>query len=329
MKRTILYLVWFALLTSSSLAQQPVQTPTNNPPRAETTLAKTVVRITAKAEGVDGTLNATGFIVSVVDSRLPNGWRFPYLVTNRHVAEAIMPDASGRPTKHKILEMNAVVNLKQPIDGTRAHEIPLPPATQQQWWFPDDSAIDLAITPITLSDNYDLVELNLGFFFTQDIWQKYQIVPGDKVLTCGYFLHYSGAHQFQPIIREGSLAMVPDDAINVPIGGAAKVYLADLHIIPGNSGSPLFLAPVLTLGGFVSDGKGGVPYGLIGVVSGYMWEDDKLTLRTATDYEATIHANSGIAMIVPVDQLKELLNRKELIRQRDTAVALVLKGVKP
>jgi hypothetical protein len=43
----------------------------------------------------------------------------------------------------------------------------------------------------------------------------------------------------------------------------------------------------------------------------------------------TIHANGGMAMIVPVDQLKELLNRKELIQQRDTAVVLVLKGVKP
>lgn len=36
-----------------------------------------------------------------------------------------------------------------------------------------------------------------------------------------------------------------------------------------------------------------------------MWEDEKLTLRAATDYAGTIHANSGIAMIVPAEQLKD------------------------
>jgi hypothetical protein len=91
-------------------------------------------------------------------------------------------------------------------------------------------------------------------------------------------------------------------------------------VIPGNSGSPLFLAPLFTLGGMVTDSKGGIPYGLIGAVSGYMWEDDKLTLRAATDYEGTIHANSGIAMIVPIDQLKDLLYSSQLKHDRDVAL---------
>ena len=102
--------------------------------------------------------------------------------------------------------------------------------------------------------------------------------------------------------------------------GKSRVYLADLHIIPGNSGSPLFLAPSFTFGGIVTDSKGGIPYGLVGVVSGYMWEDDRLTLRAATDYEATVHANSGIATIVPVDQLRDLLYSPELQRERDVAL---------
>lgn len=140
-------------------------------------------------------------------------------------------------------------------------------------------------------------------------------------MTCGFFLHYAGAHQFQPILREGSLAMVPDDSLEVPIGGKAKVYLADLHIIPGNSGSPLFLAPAATLGGLVTDGQGGLPYGLLGVVSGFMWEDNKLTLHAATDLEGTVHANSGIALVVPVGQLKALLDSSELQHERDIALS--------
>jgi len=217
--------------------------------------------------------------------------------------------------------MEAVVNLKVPVAGNRAKLVPLPPESPFQWHFPADNSIDLAVIAFPSIAEYDAVPISMPLFLTQDVWKTFRIGPGDKVLTCGYFMHYAGAHQFQPIIREGSLAMVPDDVMAVPIGGSAKIYLADLHIIPGNSGSPLFLAPAFTLGGLVTDSKGGLPYGLIGVVSGYMWEDNQLTLHAASDYGATIHANSGIAMVVPIDQLKDLLFSPELQSERDAALA--------
>jgi hypothetical protein len=307
----------FALPT---LAQAQAQNAPPAPqPRFEDTLAKTVVRLTATAEGITDPLNATGFLVGIPDERFPvKNTVFSYLVTNRHVAEAITPDAGGQPVRHRVLTMTATVNLKEPVNGSRVHSIPLPPASGA-WFFPEDTAIDLAIISIPLENTYDVVELVPDNFLTPDLWEKDRVGPGDKVLTCGYFLHFAGAHQ--PIVREGSLAMVPDDTMPVPIGGSAMVYLADIHVIPGNSGSPLFLAPGFTLGGYVTDGKGGVPYGALGVVSGYMWEDDKLTLRAATDYEGTIHANSGIAMIVPISQLKELLYSPKLQQLRDLAFA--------
>jgi hypothetical protein len=284
-------------------------------------LSKTVVRITGQAEGVNGTMNGTGFLVYVPEPRLPGDKGFVYLVTNRHVATAMTPDATGRDVAHRVTKMDAIINLKVPVNGNRAKSIPLPPANGTQWYFPSDSSVDLAATGFPMKDEYDAMRMPMSFFFTQDVWKTNRIGPGDKVLTCGYFVHYAGAHQFQPIIREGSLAMVPDDVMEVPIGGSAKIYLADLHIIPGNSGSPVFLAPRFTLGGFITDSKGGIPYGLIGVVSGYMWEDNQLTLHAATDYEGTLHANSGIAMIVPIDQVKELLLSPELQRDRDAVVA--------
>jgi hypothetical protein len=294
-------------------AQQP-QGPSRE--RAEVLLSKAVVRITGKVRESDLPINGTGFIVAVPDSRLTDNTVFMYLVTNRHVAEAI----AGQAHLH-ILEMNAVVNLKTPVNGTRVHEVPLPPQGPFHWRFPQDPSIDLAAIPMHIDDAFDLSSIHLGLFLTEDVWPKYAITPGDKVMTCGYFLHYPGSHRFQPIVREGSLAMVPDDVMNVPIGGKARIYLADLHVIPGNSGSPLFLAPAMTLGGLVYDNKGGVPYGLLGVVSGFMWEDDRLTLHAATDYEGTVHANSGIAMVVPADQLKDfLINDAEFKHDRDVMV---------
>jgi hypothetical protein len=323
MNKPLLALTMVLSFGQTALAQAPAQNPQPQPavqPRFEDTLSKTVVKITAQAEGVDGTVNGTGFLVEVPETRLPGEKVVVYLVTNRHVAMAMIPDATGRDVAHRITKMNAVLNLKVPVDGNKAKLIPLPPESPLQWHFPADSSIDLAVIGFHIEDGYDVVRIPVSLFFTQDVWKTYRIGSGDKVLTCGYFVHYAGAHRFQPIIREGSLAMVPDDVMPVPIGGSANIYLADLHIIPGNSGSPLFLAPSFTLGGYVTDSKGGVPYGLIGVVSGYMWEDSQLTLHAATDYEATIHANSGIAMVVPIDQLKELLFSPELQRERDAVL---------
>lgn len=323
MNKSLFVVTMVLCLGQATLRKAPAQNPQPQPavqPRFEDTLSKTVVRITGQAEGIDGTLNGTGFLVEMPETRLPGDKVIVYLVTNRHVAKAMTPDATGRDVAHRITKMDAVLNLKTPVDGNKAKSVPLPPEGPFQWRFPADSSIDLAVIPFALKDEYDVMRISVTFFFTQDVWKTYRIGPGDKVLTCGYFLHYAGLHQFQPIIREGSLAMVPDDVMPVPIGGSANIYLADLHIIPGNSGSPLFLAPAFTIGGYVTDSKGGVPYGLVGIVSGYMWEDNQLTLHAATDYETTIHANSGIAMVVPVDQLKELLSSPELQRERDAAL---------
>ena len=323
MTKALLVLAMVLSLRQTALGQTSTQNPQPQPavqPRFEDTLSKSVVRITAEAEGVNGTLNGTGFLVEAPVPQLPGNQVVVYLVTNRHVAQAMFPDATGQDVPHQVTKMDAILNLKAPVEGNKAKPIPLPPDSPLRWHFPSDSSIDLAVIAFPFKEEYDAQLIAVSLFLTQDVWTTYRIGPGDKVLTCGYFLHYSGAHQFQPIVREGSLAMVPDDVMQVPIGGSARIYLADLHIIPGNSGSPLFLAPAFTLGGYVTDSKGGIPYGLIGIISGYMWEDDQLTLHAATDYEATIHANSGIAMVVPVDQLKELLYSPELQSERDAAV---------
>src|SRR5580658_10687968 len=263
MRATLILILAVVTVSTISNGQTPTSAPAPPQPRFEDTLSKTVVRITAKVEGYDQPWNGTGFLVAVPDARSPiaNGG-FTYLVTNRHVAEAIHNDGDG-PKPHRILTLEAVVNLKTPVNGTRAHSISLP-TESGAWFFPDDKSIDIALVPIRIEDSYDVVDVTPAIFLTPDTWKQYRIGPGDKLLTCGYFVHYAGAHQFQPIIREGSLAMIPDDEMPVPIGGNAQVYLADIHIIPGNSGSPLFLAPAFTLGGYVSDGKGGIPYGILG-----------------------------------------------------------------
>jgi hypothetical protein len=66
---------------------------------------------------------------------------------------------------------------------------------------------------------------------------------------------------------------------------------------------------------------GGFPYRLLGVVSGFIQETADFELETVTTIKGTAKANSGISTVVPVDELKLLLDSDEVKQQRDSVVA--------
>src|SRR5436309_12803072 len=102
------------------------------------------------------------------------------------------------------------------------------------------------------------------------------------------------------------------------IGIPRRVYLADIHVFEGNSGGPLFV----NIAGYRNGSMtvGGFPYRLLGVVSGYFTEDTHFKLTVATTLEGKFQGNSGIAMVVPADELKQLLELPELQIQRNALV---------
>jgi hypothetical protein len=326
-----------ALLTSTALmpdaiSQQPT---TATASRAETKLSKTVVFITLELKPPSGshdprrtagakppTLQGTGFLIAVPDSRLPNGRAFSYLVTNRHVAEAIEQDKKGRCVRHQIQSTYVTLNLKYPVNGERAVKQKLPLSSEYHWYFPSAEAVDLAVIPYgPPKDNlYDVEQISMEQLLPAETIEKNRIVPGDSVLTAGFFFAYAGLHEIQPIVREGVLAMLPDGPMTTTMCEAGNVYLADVHITPGNSGSPIFIIPKLGPGSGVSFGGAPNVVGLLGVVSGYMQETSDLTLRASTTWSASFRANSGVSMIVPAQQLKDLLEAPELQALRDETV---------
>ncbi len=312
-------------LVPHALRAQAQQTVTASATRTETQLLKTIVFITLDVQlpdkdgkpGERGTLSGTGFWVAVPDSRLEAGKAFSYLVTNRHVAMALERDEKGNCNSLQIQKASITVNLKDPVNGNRSHTEPLPLSPRVPWYLPKDETIDLAVLPFGVSDKVDAINISLTQFLTSDILDKQGVVPGDKVLTGGFFTGYTGLHEMQPILREGVLAMLPDGPMTTTLCGSGKVYLADIHVIPGNSGSPIFIIPALGLG--AGESLGGVPntFGLLGVVSGYMYEHEDMTLTATTTWKGSINANSGISVVVPAQQLKDLLESPELQRLRD------------
>jgi hypothetical protein len=313
-----------------ALAQAP-QPAVTKQVRVETQLSKMVVFINVELKSLSPsatslqpvTLAGTGFLISLPDGRLDSGKGFGYLVTNRHVAQAIEQDGEGNCTAHEVQQTYVTMNLKQAANGNRSKKVPITMSQDVHWYFLEDDAIDLAVIPFVAATEFDAVPLSVKDFLTADAIEKQNVVPGDRLLTPGYFFAYAGMHQIQPILREGVLAMLPDGPMRTTLCKSGNVYLADVHITPGNSGSPIFIIPSLGLG--AGEAFGGVPsvFGLLGVVSGYMQETSELTLRASTTWQASVEANSGVSVVVPAQQLIDLLDSPGLQRLRDKQLARI------
>jgi hypothetical protein len=262
----------------------------------------------------------TCFFVSVEDERNGEKRRFGYLVTNRHVAS---PEEGG--TKLHVLRTWLRLNLKQPVNGKESEEGLLQVGPDRHWFFPSDDSVDIAAFPVVPDvDRYDFQAIPLPMFATRDVIDAHHIEEGDRVLFAGFFYQLPGLKRVSPIVREGILAMMPEVDMETTMHKPGRVYLVDVHAFGGNSGAPVFIAMdsikagVLRLTGL--GGPSSFPYRLLGVVSGYYYEDAQFKLTVATTLEGKTQANSGISIVVPAEQLKALLELPELQRIRDAEV---------
>ena len=270
-----------------------------------TQIRKTVVFIEAICQDINTTVKVrgTGFFVGVPAEKIGKDKMFNYLVTNRHVAECWDESRKVRP----IVSMAAKLNLKTGSVFAGIIDI-------KQWVLPKDASVDLAIVPVILNENLDFLTIPISLFATKDVVSAKNVAEGARIAFSGFFYQFPGQQKIQPIVREGILAMMPDEPMQTLTGHDGKVYLGDVHIFNGNSGSPVF----------VNVAQFGEEYRLLGVVSGMFYEDQDFNLQIVSTVTGTQHGNSGIAIIVPVDQVKELLDEPTLVVQREKAVAEAL-----
>jgi hypothetical protein len=126
----------------------------------------------------------------------------------------------------------------------------------------------------------------------------------------------------EPIVRQGVLAMIPDERIATTLHKPGEVFLADIHAFHGNSGSPIFV----NTGGVRGSSVATPSYVLLGVVSGYYPESETdFSLPATRVLTGEVHDNSGITAIVPGDELKALLDAPALKQVRETGVQDFLK----
>jgi hypothetical protein len=196
---------------------------------------------------------------------------------------------------------------------------PINPDGKAYWYFPTDGSVDLAVTPVVLPPQVDDLIIPLDSFFAKEDFAADNLGEGAQIIVSGFSYHFKGEAHPLPLIREGILSMIAEAPLETTMHKPGKVYLGDVHIFGGNSGSPVFI----NAAGFRPDGPHlGDDYHLLGVVSGFYNEDSDFALEITTTVTGTQHANSGITMIVPADFLKDLiLNNADLKRFRELALA--------
>jgi len=234
MCRTLLLvsMISLACLTHAQLLYH--RNPDPNVPPTAVQLKRSVVSL--ELQCVDGnsfvTESGTGFLVAYNDSRLTQGRAFQYLATNRHVAECWDERGHPRRVRSLIIRANAVNG-----DSRRM------PANPAEWHFPTDESVDLAVMPVLMPDGLQITLFPVETFATDDFIRTNAIAEGSPILLAGYFYQLPGERRLQSIVRQGILAMVPDEPVMTTTNHLGTVYLCDAHIFGGNSGSPVLATP--------------------------------------------------------------------------------------
>jgi hypothetical protein len=283
-------------------------------------LRRTVVflRVGFTKEGRDWEIVGTGFFVMYPDERLGKDGSFMYLVTNRHMAVPGSEEGHSYPVKYSYVRLNA----RRLTGGRESFEIPLT-SEPSLWVIPEDPSVDLAIIPVNMSRvDAEFQTIPVSVIATRDVVQTQQIVAGDQVLFAGYFYQFPGKKRIEPIVREGILAMLPEEPIGTTLQKPGNVYLADIHAFHGNSGSPIFV----NTGGLRAGQVGASRFLLLGVVSGYYPESETdFSIPAARILSGEVHDNSGVTVIVPGDEIKALLDIPALKRAREVGIENFLK----
>ncbi len=180
------------------------------------------------------------------------------------------------------------------------------------YWEHSDSGVDIVVfrTPHFKEAKYDVVPLDL--IASREDFRTAQIQTTDRVVLPGLLVNFMGLARNYPIIRGGSIALIPDEPIPMRYVVGSKVVdtkqeaiLVDATAVPGESGSPVFLwpGPRLQGGAFA---VGGTKPLVLGVLHGFYPAQPREVVSIQADTKQVFAENSNIAIVFPSWRLREI-----------------------
>jgi hypothetical protein len=252
----------------------------------------------------------TGFFVSVAEKEGSHSFRFTYLVTANHVANAV----DGAPFW---IRMNR--------RSGEAVEVAVNESGNIKWFrHSKGESIDVALCELSFpSTDFAILSVTTDAFLTSKLAEESHIGAGDEVLVTGLFTKIKGDERNIPIVRTGNLAMAPNAPIVPTSLGDIEAYLIEVKSLGGISGSPVFIRQTIDIPGLFKWGTNipataqaysNVIY-LLGLAHGH-WNIDAEEINNPTIEHVREGFNVGLAIVVPASHILEILNNQELIDMR-------------
>lgn len=252
----------------------------------------------------------TGIIVGYPVKLLSEGCH-TYIATARHLID----DA-----KREGLDVKLRLNTKD--GGVR-----FVGTSKDDWLSPENGGLfsDIALLPVDFQDDLEVMNFPTTAFATEETIGQY-IGVGTETFALGLFTHHKGRNRNLPILRSGHIASMPDE----PLYDSQRkmfynAYLVELRSLGGLSGSPVFA--FYERGTMV--GRAAIDYYpmihgtvLLGLIRGH-W--DVTQQRRDMSYAEGDSVNIGIATITPIQEILPVLERGDLVRQRDDLEHKILK----
>lgn len=200
------------------------------------------------------------------------------------------------------------------------------PIDHGNWRRPESPVVDLAVARLVL-DPSDMLQLALvtdQHLATTQFLVEHDVGPGDDVAFVGLFSGSPGSERNLPILRFGNIARMNEELVPTDYrGGQATLdaIMVEGHSHGGQSGSPAFVLFPASRSSDLPDFV--VPdrlrsVALLGVVSGHWMLPQAIVLKntTATDTEAEVPINAGIALVTPAQHIHDVLFRADVVAER-------------
>lgn len=233
-KMLVCAMVLIAAVASAQTPPPANTTPPVDPGITQIRKSVTFIKLTCRDGAKEFDVRGTGFFVFYPDTRLGKEAGFVYLVTNRHVALCWNDSGHAMQVERISIRLN-----RRKADGENfSQEGFLNEHGNVPWVVPQDDSVDLAAFPCLPDEaKYDYKLIPVSIFATSDVLSQRKVTEGEPVFFAGFFHQFPGTKRMQPIVRQGIVAMMPDEKFPF-VGQPEKLYLADVHVFGGNSGAP-------------------------------------------------------------------------------------------
>ena len=167
---------------------------------------------------------------------------------------------------------------------------------------PDDPCVDVAVLPRAIPwHRFSHLPIALSMFASDEYLAKYDVGIGDELYFPGLFTGHRGHRQLVPVMRQGTIAAMPDEPVSTELG-PQRVHLAEARSIGGFSGSPVFLNMDTSRRWARMGDRVEIPsrHAFLGLVHGHYNRPSNLPDEVV---------NMGIALVVPAAQVREALTQ--------------------